>query len=110
MLHAVYLLGSKTEHGSKLAQVVYIRLVCAVLCCNLARHGSVVARKHYTVLAYYDRCLQSSAVIVVCHIPYNALRVPVALVVTVVHALAVLVNRETFSRLVSVVHVMACCS
>ena len=43
MLHAVYLLGSETEHGSKLAQVVHIRLVCAVLCCNLTRHGAVVS-------------------------------------------------------------------
>ena len=109
MLHAVYLLGSEAEHGSKLAQVVHIRLVCAVLCCNLARHSSVVARKHNAVLADNDWCLQSSAVVVVCHIPYNALRVFVTLVVAVIHALTILINRETFSRLVGIVHVMAGC-
>ena len=109
MFHAVYLFGGETIHLSELAQVVNIRLVCTVLCCNLARHGAVVARKHNAVLADNDWCLQSSAVVAVCHIPNNALRVFVTLVVAVIHALTILINRETFSRLVGIVHVMAGC-
>ena len=107
VLHALYLLGSKTEHGSKLAQVVHIRLVCTVLCCNLARHSAVITAQHNAVLADDDGTLQGTAVVIVGNILHNALRVSVTLVVTVIHALAILVNRETFSRLVGVVHVMA---
>ena len=110
MLHTINLLRSETEHGSKLAQVFHIRLVCAVLRCNLSRHSAVIARKHNTILTNNNRCLQSSAIIAVCHIPNNALCVRVTLIVAVIHTLSILINRETFSRLVGIVHVMAGCS
>ena len=108
MFHAVYLFGSETVHLSELAQVVDIRLVCSLLGCNVARHGAVVARKHYTVLAHDDRRLQGAAVVTVGNVPHYPLCVRVALVVAVVHALTVLVNGETLGRLKGVVHIVTC--
>ena len=68
--------------------------ISVLCCCKLTCHGTTIAREDNTVLRYDNRSLHGTAIIIVSYVACDALCVHVALIVTVIDAAAVLINRE----------------
>ena len=107
MLHTFHLLLCETPFGRILSNVTVVGCIGVLCCCKLSCHGSTITREDNTVLRYDNRSLHGTAIIIVSYVACNSLSVHVALIVTVIYAATVLINRETLGLCKAIAAVMA---
>ena len=108
MLHTFHLLLCEAPLGRVLSNVTVVCCIGVLCCCKLSCHGTTISREDNTVLRYDNRSLHGTAIIIVSYVACDALCVHVALIVTVIDAAAVLINREAIGLHKAIVAVMAC--
>ena len=97
MPHAMHLFFGKAVFLRVLRKVADVCPIRVVTCGEFACHCPAVAAQHHSVRAYHDRVLQCAAIIVSRYVTCHFLCILVALIVAVVHALPVLVDREALA-------------
>ena len=109
MLHTFHLLGCKAPTCGIFAYMPIIFAIGTLRCSKLASHCATITWQHDSILRYNNRCLHRTAIIIVSYVASNLLCVLVTLIVSIVHAATILINRETFTLGKAISAVMARC-